>query len=88
LKKREFNKHLNACRTKDKKRLDLSKLEALSKEIRLKMAHYVVCQRGPLIMPLAACCDSQWLHSMGYMYKTIGKTSGLKFQHTCEHIIN
>ena len=84
--KRTFNKHLNACRTKDKRLIDIEKIKALPDETKTKMAHYIIRQRGPVLVELiTAEIDRRWLASMGYMYRTKGER--YTFVHTCEHVI-
>ena len=84
--KREFNKHLNACRTKNKKRVDLGKLSALPEETKTAMAYHIIRNRGPLLVELlTTAIDQSWLASMGYLYRTKGKQ--YTFIHTCEHAI-
>ena len=85
--KRTFNKHINACRTKDKKRIHLGKLRKLPRPLRRELAEYVVRNRGPLLLALAETCNDKWLNSMGYLYRTHGHRSGYTFRHTCEHQI-
>jgi hypothetical protein len=89
MKQREFNKHLNSCRTRDKKRVDLEKVKALPETIRTDMVYYIVRYRGPVLADLLTPqIDRSWLASMGYLYTTIGKQTGFTFVHTCEHRIN
>jgi len=84
--KREFNKWLNACRTKNKKSVDTEKLAALPEETKTAMAYYVIRYRGPLLLELLTpAIDQKWLASMGYLYRTKGQQ--YTFIHTCEHAI-
>lgn len=84
--KRTFDKHLNACRTKDKKSLDIEKVKALPKDIKTQMAMHIIRNRGPVVEEfITDQIDRSWLASMGYMYRTKG--SRYTFVHTCEHSI-
>jgi len=86
MKKREFNKHLNACRTKDKKRLDIDKVAKLPEDTKTAMAYHIIRHRGPVLEELlTSAIDKSWLACMGYMYRTKGKE--YTFVHTCEHAI-
>lgn len=88
MKKREFDKYLNACRTRGKRRVDLAKLRALPDDVKTGMALWIIRNRGPVLADLiTAEIDQSWLACMGYMYKTTGKVSGFTFVHTCEHTI-
>lgn len=86
--KRTFNKLLNACRTKDKQRLDLVKIAGLEKKARTDMALYIVKHRGPLPVDLLTDdIDRSWLACCGYLYTTKSAKNGMTFLHTCEHSI-
>jgi len=86
MKGREFNKWVNACRTKNKKRVDVNKITGLPEETKTGMALYIIRNRGPLLIELLTpAIDESWLASMGYLYRTKGKD--YTFVHTCEHTI-
>lgn len=88
MKKRDFNKAINACRTKDGKRLDVAKIKRLSAKVRAAMVLFVVRNRGPVLVDLIPdSVDRGWLASCGYLYRTTGAKSGYTFLHTCEHEI-
>lgn len=89
MKLREFNKHLNACRTKDKTRLDIGKINKLTDATKKAMTMFIVRQRRPVLTALITKdIDKSWLHCCGYLYQTKGRESGLEFIHTCEHQIH
>jgi hypothetical protein len=84
--KREFNKHLNSCRGKNKAFSPL-KLRLLPNDVREGMARFIVKHRGPLlVLLLTPSIDKSWLASCGYLYRTKSR-NGLEFLHTCEHTI-
>ena len=86
--KRDFNKHLNACRNKKHTAIDKTKIVALPEETRKAMLEYIVRQRGPVLVEMITpLVDMHWLAACGYLYKTAGKASGNTFVHTCEHTI-
>lgn len=86
MKRREFNKYLNSCRRK--KGLDPGQLATLSEEIRTAMVLFIVRNRAPILVELLTpAVDRAWLHSCGYLYETTGPKTGLRFIHTCEHVI-
>jgi len=84
--KRTFNKHMNACRTPDKQRLDIEKIKALPEETKAALARHIIRNRGPVLVELITeGIDPHWLAAMGYLYRTKGKE--YTFVHTCEHRI-
>jgi acetylornithine/succinyldiaminopimelate/putrescine aminotransferase len=88
MKKRTFNKHLNACRfTKGQKKglLDIEKLRALDLETRQAMGRYVIGHRGPVLVELTEGMDREWLASMAYFHRTQSKVMPeLTFIHSSE----
>ena len=84
MKKREFNKLVRQISGKNKK-VSISKISELSEESKDGMAHYIIRNRGAVIMELACNLDKSWLHSMGYLYtKKVGE---LNFFCTGEHLL-
>lgn len=84
--KRTFDKHLDSCSTKGKKRIDIEKIKALPDNIKKEMALFIIRNRCPVLVELVTdAIDQSWLASMGYMYRTRGKQ--YTFIHTCEHEI-
>lgn len=93
--KREFNKLLNACRTKVKgkpvQKLDPVKLDALPIETRHAMALHIISNRSAVISQfITSLMDMDWLHCMGYLHVTTNAKSGFTFYHTAEqeHMVN
>ena len=84
--KREFNKQLNACRTRGK--LSKAKVAALPGMVKADMVHHIVRNRGPVLVELITPgVDQRWLACCGYFHQTTGKASGYTFVHTSEHRI-
>jgi len=85
MKKREFNKHLNACTKKGK--LSTKKVAALPGETKTEMVYHIVRNRGPVLLELLTPeIDRSWLACCGYFHQTTGK-AGYTFVHTAEHRI-
>lgn len=90
MKRREFNKIINACcyKGKGRKILNLDKIRALPIEQRREMGLFLIRERQPLLVELAAGLDESWLYSMGYTTTTQSPTyPQLTFIHTREHTI-
>lgn len=84
--KREFNKHLNACRTK--KTLDRGKLNDLPEETKTAMAMHIIKYRGPILSELVTpTIDRKWLACSGYLHTTESPSGQGTFIHTREHRI-
>lgn len=86
--KREFNKILNSCRTKNKEFLDLNKVKQLDDSVKTSLSLFILRQRGPLLINLITSEISPSLNVLGYMHTTQSKTNPqFTFVHTCEHLI-
>lgn len=91
MKRREFDKIINSCVTN--RLLDLSKIDALDNEVKTKLASFLITHRKPVLVNLVdqdhfvkdANHGMNWLHSMGYLYRSKGRI--FSFYHTCEHEI-
>lgn len=84
MKTKEFNAILKSV-TSDNL-FDLEKMVSLDDTIRSDMVHYIVRKRWPIVKELIPeNFDLRWLHSMGYLYETKGKS--FTFIHTLEHRI-
>jgi hypothetical protein len=69
-------------------KLDLARVAALPEATRTEMAHWIIRNRGPVLVELLTpALDPRWLAGMGYMYRTTGKSSKKTFLHTGEHVI-
>lgn len=89
MQKREFNKILNSCRTKDKKDLDLAKIDALNDETKASMTMFIVRHREPILKNLISpLVDKSWLASCAYFHETQSPSNGMVFVHTAEHTIH
>ena len=88
MKKREFNKTINACRNRAKTRLDARKVAALDDATKAGVTRYLVSRRGPVLVEfLPGNVDVEWLRACGYLHTTTGERSGFTFIHTAEHNI-
>ena len=89
MKQREFNALLNTCRkTKGRKLIDPVKVLALPEATRTAMARLIIRYREPVLVEfLTLELTDSWLCCMGYGSKTTSPTTGLTFNHTCEHVI-
>jgi hypothetical protein len=87
--RRDFDHILHTCMDKRGVRLDLAKVAALDAATRTEMARFVIRNRAPLLVELLTpALDPAWLASMGYLYRTTGRSSKKTFLHTCEHSIS
>jgi hypothetical protein len=85
MKKREFIKLLNKITTD--KAIDIVKIPTLTDNERSDMIYFIVRNRIPILKDLIPEeFNLSWLHSMGYMYETVGK-SGYTFVHNSEQKI-
>ncbi len=96
---RAFNKVLNACRTKDKKALDINKIAKLDDAQKIECLLHIVRSRGPLLVNFipdnwlelpsffGSGTNDSWLNCMGYLYKTPSAKTGLVFRHNGEQTI-
>lgn len=87
MKRREFNKTINACcyKGKGRKILNLDKIRALPMEQRRELGLFLIRERQPLLVELAVGLDESWLYSMGYVSTTKSPTyPQLTFIHTRE----
>ncbi len=89
MKKREFNKILNqhARTAKGKRSLDAVSLAGLPLETRQSMGHFIIRNRGPVLVCLTEGMPEPWLNAMGYLHTTTSPTTGLVFRHTSAHTI-
>lgn len=95
MKIREFNKILKTVsHTKGKSKgfLDVEKIKLLPIETKREMAMFIIRNRKQVLVEFVDGVftekpfDMNWLYSMGYLYKTTGK-SGYTFYHTSENLI-
>ncbi len=66
----------------------MGKLRALPLDTRQQMGHFIIRNRGPVLLPLAEGMDDSWLNSMAYMKITASPSNpDYVFRHTSEHHI-
>lgn len=85
MRQKEFNQVINSCVDKDKY-ISTDKIDALSKELKNDVVHFLVKNRGPIIINfITDDIDKNWLNASGYLYTTKGNR--YTFLHTSEHRI-